>query len=88
MTAQSLARSRRDLLPELEPVLTAPVSGRGRAWEMAIGLVTGLSLAVFGGIWALGSGPAAAEGNGCRVELVSCAALSGLAATGAVLAQK
>lgn len=72
----------RDLLPALAPVETPKSVGQ---WDSSLGLLAGLALAVFGALWVASSGPAAAEGDGCRIQSsVTCAAWTALSAAGMV----
>ena len=82
----ALTPSARDLLPTLASAEPRPVSGM---WDISIGLIAGLALTLFAGFWVLGSGPAAAEGDGCRMDAsMTCAALTALTATGLVAETK
>ncbi len=77
--------SARDLLPALAPVSDAYKSDRLPVWETSVACVAGLAMTAFGAIWILSSAPAAAEGNGCRIEAsVACTGWTALTAAGLV----
>ena len=72
----------RDLLPALAPVEKSKHVGH---LDSSFGLLVGLAMAVFGALWVASTGPAAAEGDGCRMQTsVTCAAWTALSATGMV----
>ncbi len=79
----------RDLLPALAPATDPYKSERLPVWETSVACLAGLAMTAFGAVWILSSAPAAAEGNGCRVETtVACTGWTALAATGLMASGK